>query len=90
MERVSAETCSSWSSTDEVCCVRKFWLVTVPERVPAVVASELRPLLSWGSALELMALRASVAEFSVDCVEVLNWFDSFVVPATVFLVSVLS
>ena len=49
-----------------------FWLVTVPDSVPAVMASELRPELSWGSAPEFNVLRASPMLFSEFCVLVLK------------------
>ena len=70
--RVSFVTWSSWSSMAEVWVTMVFWLVTVPDSVPAVMASELRPELSWGSAPEFNVLRASPMLFSEFCVLVLK------------------
>ena len=65
------------------------WLVTAPDSVPVVTASELRPELSCGSAPELMAFRAASTLFSVVCVLLLKLVESPVTLPAVACVSAL-
>ena len=82
-----AATWSSWSRTDVVWLTIISWLVTVPDSVPAVTASELRPELSCGIAPVLMVLRAVSTFFSRSCVPVLKSVESLDTLSDVAVVS---